>query len=244
MANRTVREVPTGPAGSPWPRQCAGAFTADATVVAGLAATAVWTDPGIDPAAMQIIAFDAAQEQIGVGEANTVQVTSFTAPSMTMWGLDDARKADGLLHAMVIDGVRVYRLDPVLEAGRALLAGFPLQPGSFVPAACKHTCIEGPAVVGAALGYGIPADPSHAGLLMEAPFTGPWAGPAGGSPFHLRQRDRVRSVAASVLAVGKLRDIIFAEVWAGAVSAPVPAGYTGCGLVYCPYLRVPGEAFV
>jgi hypothetical protein len=216
--------------------RCTGSFSVAATVIPGLAAATAAHDPMVSLGAQRIITFNAAQGEIGIRRVNTMTVSSFLGPQMTLYGLDDARRGPGFTPLWYSSGqVPVYSLDGVLAAGRELLARCPVEPGSFVPSACKETYAAPFCRAGAALGVGIPADEDaeQGALLMEAPFTSTVRYGVGEDQ---RQRE---SVVASVRDVSEQDGVQLREIWVAATSVEVPASHLGCGLVQCIYVDLP-----
>ena len=67
--------------------------------------------------------------------------------------------------------VPVWHLDPVTDAGTALLTAFPSFPGAHCPCAIRHhdQGVDGPAVAGAVLAIGIPGEPPDPGAPLMRP---------------------------------------------------------------------------
>lgn len=134
--------------------------------------------PGLTGTLSGILGFDRAEAQADVGPVNAWTVSSFCGPDEGLIaGVDllTSGSPDSLYLFSVPghDGelIPVHAMSPALDAAAALLRGWQIREGAFVPFAMKHVKAEGPAVLTAALAIGIPADPSQARLFMEDPDT-------------------------------------------------------------------------
>ena len=134
------------------------------------------TMPELTRALNAILGFDLAEIQAGIGMVNAWTVSSFCGPDGLIAGVDlltSDSPDDFYIFSVSQDGemVPVHAMYPTLDASAALLQGWEIQDGAFVPFAMKHVTVEGPAVLTAALGIGIPGVPGQARLFMEDPDT-------------------------------------------------------------------------
>ena len=203
----------------------------------------------------EILAFDMAEFLGHLRQVNAVVVSSFAGPECTIWGYDAARHEALDAQAAVLtvqrhDGkmIPVKPLQPLLEAGDALLQAYPLLAGTVTPCALRTITAPGPCVVSAALGVGIAAHRGHdADLFMEDTRVQRrrWhperarrrPGPAGGA-----DREWAGEIAASIMAVGAQQGVLYEQIFAGVTSAQVPAGCFGGAVAGIPYCLLPRAA--
>jgi len=202
-------------------------------------------DRELGPDLDDTVTMDLAQERAGIGQINSMPVHSWCSPAGLLAGVDMLRPAapPGRFATLPGDGgnsVPVWFLDPVTDATAALLARFPVFPGTHTPCAQFHRCVEGPAIAGAALAVGIPEDrETSAVLFMEQIITTRLAPGAGLPPGPLDTADLADAAfqaARSILAIGQHAGRRYREIYAGATGVPVPPGWKGTGMVAIPYL--------
>ncbi len=235
--------------------------------------------PELTGALSAILGFDLAEVQAGIGPVNAWTVSSFCGPDDGLIaGIDllpSGRPDDFYLFSVPRhDGemIPVYAMHPTLNAAAALLHRWQIRDGAFVPFAMKHVTAEGPAVLTAALGIGVPADSSQARLFMEdsaadtpaayyerlAAAAGALPGVSPGSgrgtqppqlPRALPDRvsssykqARLKAAARSVAEIGAQRGRLFAQIFVGADFTLVPDGHVGCAMAAAAYLQIARSA--
>lgn len=246
---------------SPWPRHCAGypldpegGYVAAPRVVA----VAKPIDGRLHPDDDDIVTFDLAEERAKIGQINCMPVHSFRSAAGLLCGVDLLPSAEPRRRLATLTpdnggSVPVWRMDPVTDAGTALLTAFRPFPGTHCPCAVVHhkEGVEGPAVVGAVLAIGIPEepldpdDPPDATLFMEGLITRRLTSAADLPPGPLglaELKERATQSAWSILAIGEHAGRRYREIYVGAAAVPVPPGSKGAGLVAIPYLRIPASA--
>jgi histidine decarboxylase len=220
----------------------------------------------------RILGFDLAEARAGVGLVNAWMVSSFCSPDEgAIPGVDllPCSSCDSceLFSVLRHDGemIPVHPMYPALDAAAAMLHHWEFRDGSFVPFAMKNTTVTGPAVIGAVLGIGIPADPAHARLFMEDPAADTPAGyyellaadaeahgrrirpPADrdalpGRISRFYRRARLRAAARSVIEIGAQRGRLFSRVLVGGDFAIVPEEGVGCAMAAAAYLQFAQQA--
>jgi hypothetical protein len=203
----------------------------------------------------EILAFDMAEFLGHLRQVNAIVVSSFAGPECTIWGYDAARDEALDAQAAVLtvqrhDGkvIPVKPLQPLLQAGDALLAAYPLLAGTVTPCALRTITAPGPCVVSAALGVGIAEHRGRdADLFMEDARVQRrrWRpGQARRRPGAPGCADRkwVEEIAASIMAVGGQQGVLYREIFAGVTSAQVPAGSFGGAVAGIPYCLLPRAA--
>jgi hypothetical protein len=177
-------------------------------------------------------------------QVNAIVVSSIAGPECTIWGYDAARHQALDTQAAVLmvrrhDGklIPVRPLQPLLEAGDALLQAYPLLAGTVTPCALRTITAPGPCLVSAALGMGIAEHRGRdADLFMED------------TRVHRRWRPRradrewAGEIAASIVAVGAQQGVLYEEIFAGVTAAQVPAGHFGGAVAGIPYCLLPRAA--
>ena len=166
-----------GQAISPYPDhhdgyRLTGGYVATPFVVAAARPTV----PELTKALNAILGFDLAEVLAGIGLVNAWTVSSFCGPDEGLIaGVDllasGSPDSSHIFSVPRADGepVPVHATSPALDASAALLGGWEFRDGAFVPFALKQVTAEGPVVLTAALGIGIPADPGQGRLFMEDP---------------------------------------------------------------------------
>ena len=203
----------------------------------------------------EILAFDMAEFLGHLRQVNTIVVSSFAGPECTIWGYDAARHEALDSQAAVLtverhDGkmIPVKPLQPLLEAGDALLEAYPLPAGTVTPCALRTITAPGPCVVSAALGVGIAEHRSHdADLFMEDARVQRRRWRPAEMRRHPGRSDRghhewVEDIAASIVAVGGQQGVLYQEIFAGVTSAQVPAWSFGGAVAGIPYCLLPRAA--
>ena len=203
----------------------------------------------------EILAFDMAEFLGHLRQVNAIVVSSFAGPECTIWGYDAARDEALDAQAAVLtvqrhDGkvIPVKPLQPLLQAGDALLAAYPLLAGTVTPCALRTITAPGPCVVSAALGVGIAEHRGRdADLFIEDARVQRrrWRpGQARRRPGAAGCADRkwVEEIAASIMAVGGQQGVLYEQIFAGVTSAQVPAGYFGGAVAGIPYCLLPRAA--
>ena len=134
------------------------------------------TAPELTRGLSAILGFDLAEVQAGIGMVNAWTVSSFCSPDDGLIaGIDLLTSGSpGDFYTFSVPGcggqtIPVHAMYPTLDASAALRHRWEIRDGAFVPFAMKHVTAEGPAVLTAALGIGIPAGPGQARLFMEDP---------------------------------------------------------------------------
>jgi hypothetical protein len=133
------------------------------------------TVPELTRALTAILGFDLAEMHAGIGMVNAWTVSSFCGPDGLIAGIDllTSGSPDDFYTFSMPGGdgetIPVHAMYPTLDASAALRHRWEIRDGAFVPFAMKQVTAEGPAVLTAALGIGIPADPGQARLFMEDP---------------------------------------------------------------------------
>jgi hypothetical protein len=269
-----VADAPPGPAElSPYRRHHDGYRLSGAYVAAPFTAAEVRPATADMSAGLSaILGFDLAETAAGVGLVNAWTVSSFCGPDEGLiLGVDllpgNSWDSYYLFSVPRHDGepVPVHAMFPALDAAEAMLHRWAFRDGAFVPFAMKHVTVPGPAVIGAVLGIGIPADPGQARLFMEDPAADSPAGyhdrlaadagaagrritppadrdalPGRISPFY--QHARLKAAARSVIEIGRQRGRLFSRVLVGGKFALVPDGHVGCAMAAAAYLRFAQEA--
>jgi hypothetical protein len=203
----------------------------------------------------EILAFDMAEFLGHLRQVNAIVVSSFAGPECTIWGYDAARHEALDSRAAVLtlerhDGkmIPVKPLQPLLEAGDALLEAYPLLAGTVTPCALRTVTAPGPCVVSAALGVGIAEHRGRdAALFMEDARVHrrrwrPRQVPHRPGSADCGHREWVEDIAASILAVGSQQGVLYEEIFAGVTSAEVPTGYFGGAVAGVPYCLLPRAA--
>ena len=202
----------------------------------------------------EILAFDMAEFFGHLRQVNAIVVSSFAGPECTIWGYDAARNEVLDSQAAVLavqrhDGkvIPVKPLRPLLEAGDALLAAYPLLPGTVTPCALRTITAAGPCVVSAALGVGIAehrgrdADLFMEDVRVQRRHWRPWQARRSG-PADCGHQEWAAEIAASIVAVGGQQGVLYREIFAGVTSTQVPAGYFGGAVAGIPYCLLPRAA--
>jgi histidine decarboxylase len=229
-------------------------------------------EPDLTPGLNRILGFDLAEAIAGVGLVNAWRVSSFCSPDEGLIpGVDllpcSTRDGCELFSVRRHDGemIPVYPMYPALDAAAAMLHHWDFRDGAFVPFAMKNTTVTGPAVIGAVLGIGVPADPAQARLFMEDPAADTPAGYyerlAADAEVHGRRirppadrdalpgrisrfyrRARLRAAAKSVIEIGAQRGRLFSRVLVGGEFAIAPEGHVGCAMAAAAYLQFAQQA--
>ena len=123
-----------------------------------------------------ILAYDRAEtDSAYLGQVNVISASSFIGPSGALWGYDLANNTHNSTPMYSIDGIPIYNIHPLLEAGEALFGTnqqttryfaqshnskigprFYVMPGEILPCAVKNASLEGSGVIWSAIGIGIP----------------------------------------------------------------------------------------
>jgi len=204
----------------------------------------------------RINAFDVAEaDGPYIGQINMISATSFCGHMGLLWGYDVARvkgleEKENEVRDVVVKGrdgedVKVYRVEPLVEAAKALFGTredrhFPLAPGGMVLCATKDETYpekgkpqKGIKSIYCAVGIGIPKREkrgSHAVLWMEDHGELP----SGSNPEHVIRS----SLAKSIVRVGHNQCVTYEKVFVGLKSTKVRKPQFGCALVAIPYLRL------
>ena len=126
-----------------------------------------------------ILAYDRAETNGAyLGQLNIVAASSFIGPDGALWGYELADNTRSERPMYSIQGVPIYDIKPLLEAGEALLgsnqdstryymqtrddsnvgARFALRPGEIQPCAVKSAKNQGSGVIWCAIGIGYPVE--------------------------------------------------------------------------------------
>jgi hypothetical protein len=203
----------------------------------------------------EILAFDMAEFLGHLRQVNAIVVSSFAGPECTIWGYDAARhEALDTQAAMLTvarhDGkmIPVRPLRPLVAAGDALLAAYPLLAGTVTPCALRTITAPGPCVVSAAIGVGIAERRGRdADLFMEDTRARrrrwrPGQPQRRPGPADLGHREWIEEIAASIVAVGAQQGVLYQEIFAGVTAAQVPTGSFGGAVAGIPYCLLPRAA--
>ena len=240
----------------PWDRFCSALGHPGAS--GGCSVAVITLASGVVPTRLhsrilnEILAFDMAEFLGHLRQVNAIVVSSFAGPECTIWGYDAARDEALDAQAAVLkvqrhDGelIPVRPLQPLLQAGDALLEAYPLLAGTVTPCALRTITAPGPCVVSAAIGVGIAEHRGRdADLFMEDARVRRrrWRAQRHPGPRRRRAPGVGRGDRGEHRGRGGQQGVLYKEIFAGVTSAQVPAGHFGGAIAGIPYCLLPRAA--
>ncbi|HEY0021490.1 MAG TPA: histidine decarboxylase, pyruvoyl type [Longimicrobium sp.] len=225
----------------------------------------------LDPGMEEIFSYDRCEmDDAYFGEINFLTATSFTGINGVIWGVDLAR-ASALAHGAAepidrFNGIPLYPIGPVLDAGERLFGRldrepggrrdrrrFPPLPGAHIICANKDVGVRGPAYAWSAIAVGVARDRGRcATLFMEDVNTIPaheTVRPGGRvevTPTRAQAEAildaRIRHIGRTMSLWGEDRGMPLTEIYAGARYIYAGPHEWGVSLTCIPYLLLPRGA--
>lgn len=197
-----------------------------------------------------IVSYDRAEVNgTYVGQINMVAASSFNGLNGAVWGYHLAKHptiADGSIKPLFMrkraDGVEIpiYSVEPLLEAGQALLGTaddprFRILPGAHVNCAVKNCTAIGPTSVWCAIALAIAEDREQdSNLFIEDANHGIPGDDDESRVVFLNSL--MEKIATSVVRCGDDSNVKYKAVFLGYKTEWIPEGYVGCSLTCAPYI--------